>query len=396
MLVAKSAKIGQEKNVMKHATNTARIAITMPKLTRYGGAEAFAWRLSEALAQRGHQVDFICARCEGEPPEGVTPVVLGRFGVLRFVKILWFAYASEKARKSGNYDLVFGMGKTVNQDILRIGGGPQSKFWELSQRAWPKGFTRSFKMFRRKCAPANWAIHCLDKARMRRTPRIVAVSHLVREWIVEAHPHLNASDIDIVYNRPDLSRFSPVGEQERIRLRAASNIDEGQVVIATAATNFALKGVRHLVSMMARLPENYVLHVAGGRNPEKYLRQARQLGVEQRVRFFGRVDDMPAFYRAADIFILATFYDACSNAVLEALACGCRSLSSALNGSAYFLPEKWIFPDPADVPAMTDLVLRVSKEERPGPLKWPENVVSGLEPYVEMIEQRVAEKRDRS
>jgi len=381
------------KNIfMTDTLKIARLAVTMPKLSRYGGAEAFAWRLSEALAARGYDVDFICARCDGEPPDGVTPVVLGRFGVFRFVKVLWFAYASDKAVTKGDYDLVFGMGKTVNQDILRIGGGPQSKFWELSKRAWPKGFARSFKMLRRRCSPANWAIHFLDKARMRRTPCIVAVSHLVRDWIVEAHPHLNAADIDVVYNRPDLSRFSPVGGQERIRLRAASGIKDDQVVIATAATNFALKGIRYLVDMLARLPEKFVLHVAGGRNPDKYLRQARELGVEHRVRFFGRVDDMPAFYRAADIFILATFYDACSNAVLEAMACGCRALSSSLNGSSYFLPEKWIFPDPADVPAMAELVLRVSKEERPGPLEWPEDVVSGLEPFIEMIEKRLVGK----
>ncbi len=377
---------------MTNTVNTARLAVTMPKLSRYGGAEAFAWRLSEALAQRGHDVDFICARCDGEPPDGVTPVELGRFGVFRFIKVLWFAYASDKAVKKGNYDLVFGMGKTIRQDILRIGGGPQSKFWELSQRAWPIGIARSFKMLRRRCSPANWVIHYLDKVRMQRTPSIVAVSHLVRDWIVESHPHLNAADIDVVYNRPDLSRFSQVGEQERLRLRAGCGIRDDQVVIATAATNFALKGIRYLVDMLARLPERFVLHVAGGRKPDKYIRQAKALGVEHRVRFLGRVDDMPAFYRAADIFILATFYDACSNAVLEAMACGCRSLSSRLNGSAYFLPEKWIFPDPADAPAMAELVLQVAGEDRPDPLEWPEDVVSGLEPFIEMIEKRLVGK----
>ena len=333
-----------------------RLAVSMPRLSRYGGAESFAWRLSEALAARGHDVDFICARCETDPPDGVNPVVLGRFGGLRLIKILWFAYAAEKARKNGGYDLVFGMGKTINQDILRIGGGPISKFWELSQRAWPEGFARSFKMFRRRMAPGNWAIHLIDSIRMKRTPRIVAVSHLVRDWMVEAYPFLDKNAIDVVYNRPDLTRFSPIGDQERIRLRAASGISEDQVVIATAATNFALKGVRHLVAMLPLLPTNYVLHVAGGRNAAAYLRQARELGVEDRVRFLGRVDDMAAFYRAADIFILATFYDACSNAVLEALACGCKAVSSSLNGSAYFLPPRWVFPDPSDVGALADLI----------------------------------------
>ena len=375
---------------MSKAQVKGRLAVTMPRLSRYGGAESFAWRLSEALAERGHEVDFICARCETDPPDGVNAIVLGGFGAFRWVKVLWFAWAADQAQKKGDHDLVFGMGKTLNQDILRIGGGPITRFWQLSKRAWEPGLSRSFKMLRRRLSPGNWAIHLIDAIRMRRTPRIVAVSHLVREWMIQAHPFLKREAIDVVYNRPDLSRFSPIGDQERLRLRAASGHGDDQVIIATAATNFALKGIRHLIGMLPRLPNNHILVVAGGRNAGRYLRLARDLGVEDRVRFLGRVDDMPSFYRIADIFILASFYDACSNAVLEALACGCRTLSSALNGSAHFLPERWVFQDPADVTAMADLVRRTAAEERPGPFVWPEDVVCGLEPYVEMVEEMLA------
>lgn len=377
---------------MSNVKKTARLAVTMPRLSRYGGAESFAWRLSEELAARGYAVDFICARRETDPPDGVTPVVVGRFGVFRFVKILWFAYAADRACRQGGYDLVFGMGKTLNQDILRVGGGPITTFWELSQHAWPEGFARSFKMLRRRLSPANWAIRVIDRIRLGRTPRVVAVSHLVRDWITRAHPHLDERAIDVVYNKPDLSRFSPIGEQGRNRLRATCNVSEYEVVIGTAATNFALKGVRHLVDMLALLPEHFVLGVAGGRNPEKYLRQARELGVEKRIRFLGRVDEMTDFYRGVDIFVLATFYDACSNAVLEALACGCKVLSSSKNGSARFLPDRWVFDDPSDARNLARLVREVAGEERPEPFTWPDDVPCGLEPYVEMIERTLAEK----
>ncbi|WP_285905453.1 glycosyltransferase family 4 protein [Pseudodesulfovibrio pelocollis] len=375
---------------MSNPETKGRIALVMPRLSRYGGAESFAWRLAEALARRGHAVDFICARCETEPPEGVRPVVVGRFGGLRAIKILWFALMAERACRRGGYDLVFGMGKTVNQDILRIGGGPIATFWKLSRHAWPAGFPRWFKMARRRLSPSSWAIHRIDVVRFRRTPRLVAVSHLVRDWTVAAFPHLDPAAIEVIYNKPDLARFSPASEEERLALRTGAGIRPGQVVIGTAATNFALKGVRSLLQALARLPHNYVLHVAGGRGPGKYLRLARELGVADRVRFLGRVEDMASFYRSLDVFVLATFYDACSNAVLEALACGCRAVSSARNGSARFLPAHWVFPDPADVPELAAVLLRVSAEERPDPFVWPPEVPCGLEPYVEMIEQAIA------
>lgn len=375
---------------MSTTKTTGRVALTMPRLSRYGGAESFAWRLAEGLAARGHAVDFICARVEGELPVGVNPVVIGRFGGLRLIKTIWFAVMADRMLRKGDYDLVFGMGNTLNQDILRIGGGPILVFWELSKQAWPAGFKREFKMLRRRMAPVNWLIHAIDHVRMRRTPRIVAVSHLVRDWIVQAHPHLEKEAVEVIYNRPDLDRFLPVSKGERAALRRQTGIGVGQVVIGTAATNFALKGIRYLVQALTRLPENHVLLVAGGRNPGQYEALARRLGVEDRVRFLGKVDDMPAFYNTVDLFVLATFYDACSNAVLEALACGCRVVSSQRNGSAYFLPEKWIFPDPGDVDALADILARVAAEDRPSPFVWPSDIRSGLEPYIEMIEDSLS------
>lgn len=377
-----------QKNIpMTNPVPKAKIAVTMPRLSRYGGAESFAWRLSEALAIQGYEVDFICARCEGEPPARVNPVVVGRFGGLRLIKTLWFAVLCDRMQRRGKYDLVFGLGNTINQDVLRLGGGAISIFWELSKQAWPAGFQRGWKMFRRRLAPVNWLIHWIDDLRMKRTPRIVAVSHLVRDWTVQAHPRLDPQKIDIIYNRPDLERFSPVSEAQRQKLRLDMGLGADQIVIGTAATNFALKGVRYLIETLAQLPDHYVLHVAGGRKSAKYERLAQRLGVLNRVRFLGKVDDMVSFYRRTDVFILATFYDACSNAVLEALACGCKVVSSRLNGSAYFLPEKWVFSDPANVPEMVDILQRVADEGAPEPFQWPDDIVAGVEPYVEMIEE---------
>lgn len=45
----------------------ARIALILPRLSRYGGVEQFAFRLAEALAETRnseHEVEFICARSE--------------------------------------------------------------------------------------------------------------------------------------------------------------------------------------------------------------------------------------------------------------------------------------------------------------------------------------------
>ena len=53
---------------------------------------------------------------------------------------------------------------------------------------------------------------------------------------------------------------------------------------------------------------------------------------QPRARFLGVVQDMPALYGAADIFLLPTIYDPFSNACLEALAAGLPVVTTSANG----------------------------------------------------------------
>ena len=76
----------------------ARIALILPRLSRYGGVEQFAFRLAEALAETRnseHEVEFICARSECLPPVGVRTHIVGRPGGLKFIKMLFWDQEDE-------------------------------------------------------------------------------------------------------------------------------------------------------------------------------------------------------------------------------------------------------------------------------------------------------------
>lgn len=383
-------------------TQPASIALSMPRLGLYGGAEGFGWRLAEALAAQGHTVSFLCARAEGRLPLGVTPVELGRPPFGRAVKNLWFAWAVEKHLRAHGYDVVIGLGRTWNQDILRVGGGPQDIFNRLTLAAHGQGLARLGKSLRRVLSPSAAVIKWME-ARQFDTPanpaqRVVCVSRLVRDWLLEAHPRLDPERVSVVYNRPDLSRFQPLAPQRRAELRAALGLGPADVVVCTAGTNFALKGVGTLIRALALLPQNFHVAVAGGRHPDAWIALAKRLGVAGRVRFAGKVDDMPGFYGAADVFALPTYYDACSNAVLEALACGLPAISSSRNGSAVFVDPKLILPDPGDAETLARLITTAAAQAadttRPA-FAWPDAQPSGLAPYLEMVDRLLLEKRSR-
>lgn len=366
----------------------ARIALMLPRLSRYGGVEQFAFRLAEALAETRnseHDVEFICARSECLPPPGVQVRVVGRPGGFRFLKMLWFLIRAEQVRREGNYDLAISLGGTWKQDILRVGGGPQKTFWALSEQAWPAGFPRWFKRLRRRLSPSSWLTQRIDDAEYRSGCRIICVSDAVRGWITQCYPDI--PEPEVIYNLPDLSRFAVPAPDEKAAARATLGLGPDTVAIATATSNFMLKGTGILIRAVASLPENIHLFIAGGRDFEHYRRLAAELGAASRIHFLGRVDDMPALYRGMDLFVLPSFYDACSNAVLEALACGLKVLSTTSNGSSVFLPENHVTPDPGDADDLAARIRALIGEPAPAPFRIPEHIRAGLGAWVDAINE---------
>ncbi|MFA7166285.1 MAG: glycosyltransferase family 4 protein [Desulfoplanes sp.] len=365
--------------------NKHRVAIMLPRLSHYGGVEGFAWRLAKALTPY-YNVDFICARQETDPPAGVKVICVGRPQLGKFFKIFWFAMGAEIARRKGRYDLTIGLGNTICQDILRLSGGPTRIFWKHSIQAYPSdGYAQTWKMIRRRLSPANMLVRAIERLQIHHSRQLIANSHQVRNWTLEAFPILDAKRIDIIYNKPDLTRFAPCNAPQKKRARTVLNIPSHATVISTAGTNFVLKGILQLIQTLLFLPDTTILLVAGGRRPKKYQTLASKLGVSDRVRFLGKVDEMTSLYQASDLFILLSFYDACSNAVLEALASGLPVISTRTNGSSYFLPPRQVI-DAGENPKKIALTIqKVLEGDTSTAFTFPTDIPSGIEPYVDRI-----------
>ena len=363
-----------------------RVALMLPRLSRYGGAEQFGHRLAAYLAGEcsgEFEVTFVCARQDGPAPEGVRVIRVGRPLPGKLGKTLWFALAAEAVRRRERFDVTVGLGNTICQDILRLSGGPTGLFWDYSIRAWEGGRARLLKSLSRRLSPGKQLARLIERIQARRTRVLVANSHFVRDLTVQAFPFLQGRDIPVIYNQPDLTRFRPGQTADKPALRESFGLPCQGNLIVTAGTNFRLKGIHVLIRALSQLPDSFRLAVAGGRGSSELVAMAKSLGVADRVHFLGRVDDMPALYRAADMFVLDTFYDACANAVLEALACGLPVISTACNGSSAFLHPEAVLPDPAD---HEELARRIAALTGGGPTAGNDfNPPRGLAPYADLI-----------
>lgn len=125
----------------------------------------------------------------------------------------------------------------------------------------------------------------------------------------------------------------------RAAARAAVGLaDDGTRHLLAVGNLVPVKGVDVLVEACARLPASagrWVLNVVGG-GPLKADLEARaaRLGIADRVRFHGPRPhaELPDWFRAADLFVLASRSEGVPNVVLEAAACGAPIVATAVGG----------------------------------------------------------------
>ncbi|WP_416948365.1 glycosyltransferase family 4 protein [Oleidesulfovibrio sp.] len=117
-----------------------------------------------------------------------------------------------------------------------------------------------------------------------------------------------------------------------------ANIADGPLRIVYAGKLSRAKGVPWLLSACAGLlnnGQNFVLDICGGGTGAEYdecIRLAALLG--DRVRLHGNVAQpkLAELLRAANVFVLPSFFEGLPLVLLEALACGCRLVATRLDG----------------------------------------------------------------
>jgi D-inositol-3-phosphate glycosyltransferase len=174
--------------------------------------------------------------------------------------------------------------------------------------------------------------------------------------VIAASPHERAHMISLYEAAPSRVRVIPCGvnldlfrpgDQRTARTRLGLG---DEPVILYVGRIEPLKGIDLLVRTLPLLPEairgRTVLLVVGGepgstpsRNGhggerERLARLAADLGVAQQVRFTGAVrqEELPWYYRAADVAALPSYYESFGLAAIEALACGTPVVASKVGG----------------------------------------------------------------
>jgi teichuronic acid biosynthesis glycosyltransferase TuaC len=136
--------------------------------------------------------------------------------------------------------------------------------------------------------------------------------------------------VRVVLHGVDLDLFEPV-DREEVRQRLGLT---GTVLLSVGHAT-PRKGHHLAIEALRELRDVTLLIAGDGWYEETLRRLAASLGVEDRVRFLGHVEqaDLKDYYSAADALVLASSREGIANVLLEAMACGAPVIATAVWGT---------------------------------------------------------------
>jgi len=168
-----------------------------------------------------------------------------------------------------------------------------------------------------------------------RPSRVRAVAAVSTGVFQELQHHYPGVRIEITPNGVDSDRFRPDSDVRR-GLRQEEGVDPDQYVALFVGGNWDHKGLPIVIESIAKgramgspIDE---LWVVGSGDKERLRSTAVRHDVADAVKFFGPRVDVERFYKAADLFVLPSLYEAFSLVLLEAAASGLPIITTAVHG----------------------------------------------------------------
>ena len=165
---------------------------------------------------------------------------------------------------------------------------------------------------------------------------IITVCQALNDRLVELG--VPSAKITTLRNGVDLEIFSM---KDRDALRTKLGV--AGFVLVSVGLLIERKGHHLLIEALPRIPDATLLIVGSGPDRQQLENLAQRLGVADRVRFLGAMDQksLCEVYNCADVSVLASSREGWANVLLESMACGTPVIGSAVWGT----PEVIASPD---------------------------------------------------
>lgn len=377
---------------------------------RQGGSEGRTAHLVDRLIADGHEVHLVGVRIAGHWDPRIVQRPIRTPEHPHWLEVVLFSRRADVLLRAERYDVVHNQIRPFVPGVVTVGGGSHRFYLE---EVLPQEQGRVLAVVKR-CMPLHRVLLTLERRGFRpdRCPYIIANSELNRQGILRYYP-IARERVVVAYNGVDAARFSPaIRSRYREAMRRTLDLGPEDLAVLFVGQGFARKGLGPLLEALAALRDpRWRLIVVGRGKSGVWAARAKRLGLPGRVGFVGHVSNPEAYYAAADVFALPTFFDPFANATLEAMASGLPVITSRRNGAAEILRpgvDGLVVDRPDDVAGLAEAVASLADPTRRNTLgeqaratalrfPWDGVLERTLGVYREVIgaENRVASRRPK-
>ena len=316
--------------------------------TKTGGMNVYVRELARELASIGCQVDVFTRAHDSDEPQ-VIPICEGA----RVVHL-------EAGPPDSPLDDLFSFTPAFAEAITRFQQQQGARYSLIHSHYWLSGVVAA-DLSRRWNAPHIATFHTLARTKNRaragereserraaaerqvinHASTVVVSTDIEREDIQKLYGS-NGTPIEVIPPGVDANLFQPMDKDEA---RKRLGLPDRKTILYVGRVE-PLKGLDILLGAMPLLQDTPAVHllIVGG-NPdedaefERLNMLAKRLDISDIVTFTGSVnqEELPAYYSAADIFVLPSWYESFGLVALEAMSCGTPVVVSRVGGLKTFV-----------------------------------------------------------
>jgi len=295
----------------------------------FGGGERHLADLANSLAARGHEVHAVVrpnSPILGElklPGENITTLALRN---------------ALDARSASS------LAKLVAVRKIEIVHAHMARDYPLAAYAVRRNPGTRLIVTRHVLFPLNR----LHKVTLAHVSRLIAVSHAVAREL-QAQALIAPEKITVIQNGIDLKRIADARSRfDRAKFCRRWDLPVESSLVGSIGTLTLLKGHEDFLQAAAKLQDSTppaFFIVSGTENAAtKQYRQRlesliQQLGLTNRVRLLGRMDDISGLYCALEVFVSASHSESFGLAIVEAMAAGAAVVATDTAGAQEIIED---------------------------------------------------------
>lgn len=342
--------------------SVAMLAVHTSPLSRIGGPSAggmniYVRELAEELARRGARVDIFTRQETAATPErtiiepGVTVVALpcGPFGEVDKLSLVQYlpAFAAAVAdwvrTNHRSYDLIH-----AHYWLSGVVGDSLRCRWDVPLLMTFHTLGQSKNIVARSEAESEASQRIVGERRLMHSVDAVLAFNPQEKAEMMWYYRAETGKVCVVPAGIDTGLFSP---GDRMDARDRLGLVRTEPIVLFVGRIDPIKGIDILVDALCGLRRELwqtspprLLLVGGGAGERAYeslVKRVNDFGIADQITFVGSVahNDLPTYYRAADVVAVPSFYESFGLVAVEAMACGTPVVASRAGGLAFTVDD---------------------------------------------------------